>query len=125
MSYIGYDELGITAAVIAAALAFLVLSWNAVKAIKDWRELARKPTAEKIADHEHRIVKLEDCCEEVHRKLQGDWEFRQNELEFNKIMLQSVKQLLAHGIDGNNTDGLRLMEKEIDNYLVNQANKGF
>lgn len=124
MSYIGYDELGITAAVIAAALAFLVLSWNAVKAIKDWRELARKPTAEKIADHERRIVKLEDCCEEVHNKLQGDWEFRQNELEFNKIMLQSVKQLLAHGIDGSDTNGLRLMEKEIDNYLVNQANRG-
>lgn len=124
MSYIGYDELGITAAVIAAALAFLVLSWNAVKAIKDWRELARKPTVEKIADHERRIVKLEDCCEEVHNKLQGDWEFRQNELEFNKIMLQSVKQLLAHGIDGSDTNGLRLMEKEIDNYLVNQANRG-
>lgn len=124
MSYIGYDELGITAAVIAAALAFLVLSWNAVKAIKDWRELVRKPTAEKIADHERRIVKLEDCCEEVHNKLQGDWEFRQNELEFNKIMLQSVKQLLAHGIDGSDTNGLRLMEKEIDDYLVNQANRG-
>lgn len=124
MSYIGYDELGITAAVIAAALACLVLVWNAVKAIRDWRELARKPTADKIADHERRIVKLEECCEEAHAKLQGDWEFRQNELEFNKLMLKSVKHLLSHEIDGNNTDGLRLMEKEIDNYLVNQASRG-
>lgn len=121
MSYIGYDELGITAAVIAAALAFLVLAWNAVKAIRDWRELAKKPTADKIADHERRIVKLEDCCEDVHTKLQGDWAFRQSELEFNKLMLRSVKHLLSHEIDGNDKEELRRMEAEIDNYLFDHA----
>lgn len=121
MNYIGYDELGITAAVIAAALAFLVLTWNSVKAIRDWREMAKKPTADKIADHERRIVKLEDCCADVHAKLENDWEFRNSELEFNKLMLRSVKHLLAHEIDGNDTAALQQMEAEIDNWLFDHA----
>lgn len=121
MSYIGYDELGITTAVIAAAFAFLVLTWNTVKAIRDWREMAKKPTTSKLEDHERRIVKLEDCCKEVHEKLLSDWEFRQTELEFNKLMLRSVKHLLSHEIDGNDVEELRRMEAEIDNYLFDHA----
>lgn len=119
--YFPYEHLGVTAAVFVAALAFLVLTWNAVKAIHDWRVLARKPTADRIEDHEKRITHLEDCCTEVTGKLQNDWQFQQDETEMNRLMLKSIKQLLKHSIDGNDTRGLKAMEDEIDNYLVDHA----
>lgn len=119
--YFPYEHLGVTAAVFVAALAFLVLTWNAVKAIHDWRVLARKPTADRIEDHEKRITYLEGCCADVTGKLQNDWQFQQDETEMNRLMLKSIKQLLKHSIDGNDTRGLKAMEDEIDNYLVDHA----
>lgn len=119
--YLAYDEVGITFAVVAIALAFLVLTWNAVKAIHDWRQMARRPTTDRLDDHERRISKLEECCEEVTGKLQNDWEFQRSEVEMNKLMLKAIKQLLKHSIDGNDQDGLKQMEAEIDGYLVNHS----
>lgn len=121
LHYLTFDEVGITIAVIATALAFVVLVWNAVKAIHDWRLLAKKPTVDRIEDHEKRITYLEGCCEEVHGKLNADWEFQQQEVEMNKLLLMSIKQLLKHSIDGNDTQGLKHMEDEIDSYLLDHA----
>lgn len=125
VSYLTFDEVGITIAVIAVALAFVVLTWNAVKAIHDWRQLAKKPTEdrlkedeERIDDHEERITKLEGCCEEVKGKLQSDWEWQQAAAEKDELMLKSIKQLLKHSVDGNDTQGLIKMENEIDDYLI-------
>ena len=118
VSYLTFDEVGITIAVIAVALAFIVLVWNAVKAIHDWRALAKKPTVDKIADHERRIVDLEKCCQEVHEKLDNDTQFRRDNIEMNRLMLRAIKQLLRHEIDGNDRDGLSEVQDEIDKYLV-------
>jgi len=122
MSYIQFDEIGITVAVIAAAMGFLVLTWNAVKAIHDWRTMARRPTADRIEDHERRIAHLEKCCKEVTGKLDNDWQFRQDEAEMNRLMLKSIKQLIKHSLDGDDTNGLTAVEAEIDNYLIKHAN---
>lgn len=121
MTYIPYESLGVTAAVIAAALAFMVLTWNAVKAIHDWRALAKKPTDERIEDHERRISSLEECCSEVRGKLQSDWEWQRDTADMNKLMLRSIKHLMQHAIDGNDVQRLKDMEQEIDDYLLNHA----
>ena len=121
LHYLAFDEIGITVAVIAVALAFVVLVWNAVKAIHDWRALAKKPTTDRIEDHEERIKALEKCCEEVHGKLDNDWEFQQAEVEMNRLLLKSIKQLLKHAIDGNDTAGLEAVEGEIDDYLMKKT----
>lgn len=121
LHYIAFDEVGITVAVIAAAFAFVVLTWNAVKAIIDWRNLAKKPTADRIEDHERRISHLEGCCSEVQGKLANDFQFQQDETEMNRLMLKSIKQLLKHSLDGNDTQGLKHMEDEIDTYLLDHA----
>ena len=121
LHYLTFDEVGITVAVVGIALAFIVLVWNAVKAIHDWRLLAKKPVDERIENHEQRITHLETCCSEVQGKLQNDWQFQQDETEMNRLMLKSIKQLLKHSIDGNDTSGLKHMEDEIDNYLVDHA----
>lgn len=128
--YIAFDEIGITFAVIAVALTFIVLTWNAVKAIKDWRNEMRKPTDEKIdsnssqiADHERRITHLESCCSEVQGKLQNDWQFQEEEKEFNIIMLEAVGQLMKHALDGNDTDGLKAADERIDKYLREKSQR--
>lgn len=121
LRYLTFDEVGITVAVIAVALAFVVLVWNAVKAIHDWRQLAKKPTSDRIEDHEQRISHLEECCAEVRGKLESDWEFQQDEMEMNRLVLKSIKQLLKHSLDGNDKEGLKRMEDEIDGYLLDHA----
>lgn len=125
LHYIQFSEIGVTFAVIVAAMTFVVLTWNAVKAILDWRALAKKPTVDRISeqderidDHEHRISALEECCQEVRGKLQSDWQFQQDEIEMNKLMLKSIKHLIQHAVDGNDTKKLEAMEQEIDDYLL-------
>ena len=120
MQYIEFSEIGTTFAVIAAAFAFVVLVWNGIKAIHDWRLMVGKPTADKLEDHEERIKVLETCCADVHGKLNADWQWQQDAMEFNELMLLSVKQLLKHGVDNNDIDGMSKMENEIDKYLLKQ-----
>ena len=78
-------------------------------------------STDRIEDHEKRIKALEKCCDEVHGKLDGDWEFQQAEVEMNRLLLKSIKQLLKHAIDGNDTAGLEAVEGEIDDYLMKKT----
>lgn len=123
LHYLTFDEVGITVAGIAVALAFVVLVWNTVKAIHDWRSMVKKPTDDRIDDHERRIKSLEDCCDEVRGKLQNDWEFQTEEKEFNVIMLEAVGQLMKHALDGNDTDGLKAADEKIDRYLREKSQR--
>ena len=125
VQYLTFEQIGITFAVVALAFSSIILVLNTVKAIREARDQAKKPTEDrfkehdgKLQDHEERIVTLEQCCEEVHGKLENDYEFQKNAAETNKLILKSIKQLLKHSIDGDDTDGLHAMEDAIDNYLV-------
>lgn len=130
LHYIQFSEIGVTFAVIVAAMTFVVLTWNAVKAILDWRALAKKPTVDRISeqdgridDHEQRITALEGCCGEVRGKLKADWDFQKDEKDFNLIMLEAVGQLMKHALDGNDTDGLREVDEKIDKYLREKSQR--
>lgn len=129
-----YSDIQTTVIVIFGAIAAFVLLAQAIKA---WREMF-KPSAdtkekvaehgrrlheddERIEDHERRITHLEGCCAEVQGKLQNDWQFQQDETEMNRLMLKSIKQLIKHSLDGNDTRGLKHMEDEIDTYLLDHA----
>lgn len=116
-----FDSLATTVAVMASALAFIVLVFNATKAIHDWRQMARKPTLERIDDHERRIANLESCCDEVRGKLESDYKWQQDASDMNKLMLKSIKHLIQHAVDGNDTQKLEAMEQEIDDYLLTHA----
>ena len=123
LHYIEFSEIGVTFAVIVAAMTFVVLTWNAVRAILDWRTLAKKPTADRIDDHEQRISHLEECCNEVTGKLNADWKFQEEEKEFNIIVLEAVGQLMKHALDGNDTDGLKAADEKIDKYLREKSQR--
>ena len=88
--------------------------------VKFWRYAHKQSdeNAEKLEDHEKRITTLESCCEEVHGKLQNDWEWQQAEVEVNRLVLKSLKSLLQHEIDGNDKAKLEAREQEIDKYLI-------
>ena len=125
--YLTFDEVGITVAAIGIAMAFIVLAWNARNACKQWIASLKQPendrivgTEEMINDHEQRITHLEECCTEVRGKLDSDYLFQQEEKEFNKLMLESIAQLLKHSIDGNDRDGLQEMENRINKYLIDK-----
>lgn len=123
LHYIQFSEIGVTFAVIVAAMTFVVLTWNAVRAILDWRTLAKKPTTDRITDHEQRLSNLEACCSEVRGKLKADWDFQQDEKDFNLIMLEAVGQLMKHALDGNDTDGLKMADEKIDKYLREKSQR--
>lgn len=131
-SFLPYDDIGITIGVLGIALAFIVLVWNAVKAIKEWRQMANKPLThvqeqlntiqpQIIPNLGVRLESIEKRLAEHDTKLAKDWEFQQDETEFNKLMLKAIKQLLAHEIDDNDKEGLVNMEKEIDDFLLRRA----
>ena len=64
-----------------------------------------KKRIDQIDDHEKRLKESEKDREEIH--------------ELMRINLVSIKELLKHGIeDGNNKDGMKKAEKEIDDYLI-------
>ena len=125
MEYLAFNEIGVTIAGLAGAFTFVVLTWNAIKAIKEWIASLREPTNERIdedeavlKDHEERITHLEECCDEVKGKLASDRKFQQEQAEVNKMVLKSLKSLLQHAVDGNDTKKLEQCEQEIDKFLL-------
>lgn len=130
MYYLAYDDVGRTVAVVILAISSVILVWNFVRAIHDWRVMARKPTSDrleeqdsKIEDHERRITILEECCDDVHGKLDADRAWQQASAEKDELMLKSIKQLLKHSIDNNDVNGLKEMESEIDSYLIKHQSR--
>lgn len=119
-----YEQLQAFFVVLLAMCALIAAVSGACAAIvKFWRYAHKQSdeNASKIADHEQRITRLEGCCDEVRGKLQSDWEFQQDEIEMNRLMLRSIKHLIQHSVDGNDTKKLEMMEQEIDDYLLAHA----
>lgn len=125
LTYLTFNEVGITIAAIAAACGFIALVWNAIKAIKEWISSLRKPTDDhinsveaQVEDHENRITHLEGCCDEVKGKLASDYQFQKEQADVNRLVLKSLKSLLQHAVDGNDTTKLEQREHDIDKFLL-------
>lgn len=91
--------------------------------VKFWRYAHKQSdeNAEKLEDHEQRITTLEECCKEVHGKLENDYQFQQAEIEMNRLVLKSLKTLIQHAVDGNDLGKLEQREQEIDEYLLSHT----
>lgn len=91
--------------VLAALAGFLVLLWNAVKAIREWR----KPQDD-----------LQAWRRDVDTKLNND-NNRLTDVETGiNVILRSNLAMLSHEINGNSSDKLLQSQKEITDYLINR-----
>lgn len=91
--------------VFMALLAFIVLVWNAIKALREMR----KP-------HDD----MQAWRRDVNTKLTND-NARLNELEEgNKVICRGILAMLSHEINGNSNDKLVASQQEITNYLIDR-----
>lgn len=103
---IGLVEIEGFVIVIAGICAAIVLAGNVVRTLRG--------AAAPAKDYISRLEALE-------RKVDGDWAFRQEQEEFNKLMLKSMRQLIKHELDDNDKEGLVKLENEIDEFLVKKV----
>ena len=70
--------------------------------------------------HEKRIAALEAEVKNIDEKLNAD-NSRITDLEMGgRVLLKSMGALLSHGIDGNNTDEMKLAREELNDYLISR-----
>lgn len=109
--------LGVCGLITAVAAAVAIVA----KLIQKWR-LPNKKQNERLEEHEKRLKEVEARLEEGNRQFKADNE-RTSELEEDlrattRMIIESLQALMAHALDGNNTDELSAAKKEIDNYLI-------
>ena len=113
-----FDDVTTFFLVLLAVLAVIVLIGNATTAIGKIKGKHDEPL-EKV---EHRVDDLEGRMVRVEEKLDNDWEFRQEEIDFNKLILQSMKQIVKHltkaSDDENERKQLESVETDIDRFLI-------
>ena len=109
--------LGVCGLITAVAAAVAIVA----KLIQKWKAPNKKQN-EKLEDHDKRIEKIEQRLEDGNRQFEEDNK-RASELEKDlkattRMIIESLQALIAHALDGNNTDELSAAKKEIDDYLI-------
>ena len=89
---------------------------NIIERIILFKDKAKQPHLQ----HEQRIVALESEVKSIDDKLNAD-NSRITDLEMGgRVLLKSMGALLSHGIDGNNTDEMKLAREELNDYLISR-----
>lgn len=89
---------------------------NIIERVILFKDKAKQPHLQ----HEQRIVALESEVKHIEDKLNDDSE-RIAELEMGtRVLMKSIGALLSHGIDGNNTDEMKLAREELNDYLISR-----
>lgn len=101
-----FTEIETFVLVLGALLGFIVLIYNAVKAIK----ALTQPMKE-----------ISGRLDRVEEKLENDWSALQHQGELYKLLLKGVRQLIIHEIDGNDVKNLENLKERIDEYLIENA----
>ena len=95
-----------------------------VQIIKKLRHPNQKQN-EEIAALKQRVDKVEKRLEDGTEQFRKD-DIRATKLEMElkdttKMIVKCLQALMAHEIDGNNTEELKSTKKEIDNYLLEKV----
>jgi len=89
---------------------------NIIERVILFKDKAKQPHLQ----HEQRIVALESEVKRIKDKLNNDSD-RITELEMGtRVLMKSIGALLSHGIDGNNTDEMKLAREELNDYLISR-----
>ncbi len=101
------DELWITVGTLIAIITMAVLVMNAIRLFREIRkpvEDTERSVQEKLRTDHERL-----CCLESSTQKQDD------ELQ---LLLRSNLVMIHHMVDGNSVQGLKDMQKQIEDYLV-------
>lgn len=109
--------LGVCGLITAVAAAVAIVA----KLIQKWRTPNKKQN-ERLEEHEKRLECIEKRLDDGNRQFEADNK-RASELEEDlrattRMIIESLQALMAHALDGNNTDELSAVKKQIDNYLI-------
>ncbi len=109
--------LGVCGLITAVAAAVAIVA----KLIQKWRS-PNKRQNERIEEHEKRLKEVEARLDEGNRQFKADNQ-RTSELEEDlrattRMIIEALQALMAHALDGNNTDELSVVKKQIDNFLI-------
>lgn len=89
---------------------------NIIERVILFKDKAKQPHLQ----HEQRINTLEAEVKSIEGKLSDD-NSRISDLEMGgRVLLKSMGALLSHGIDGNNTDEMKLAREELNDYLISR-----
>lgn len=110
-----------TTVVIAAGLLTI---FNLGDKFVSWVKEMKKPTT----DLEARIVKIENKMELEYKALFQEYEIRfKNDLtrldeieNSNKLTQKALVELMRHAVDGNNTEKLKKVAEELNDYILNK-----
>ena len=94
---------------ITGVAAVIVLIVNLVKKAKSPNEIQNA----RITELEHRV----DMHDEF---LQKDLRRFESMEAGNRVIQHAILALLAHGIDGNDIEGMRKAKRELEEYLINK-----
>lgn len=109
--------LGVCGLITAVAAAVAIVA----KLIQKWRSPNKKQN-ERLEEHEKRLKEIETRLDEGNRQFKADNK-RTSELEEDlrattRMIIEALQALMAHALDGNNTDELSVVKKQIDNFLI-------
>jgi hypothetical protein len=105
----------IWAGALAAASAIVLLSNAAEKIVKAWKA-AKAPNDQQNA----RLTELETWRKVVDGKLAHDHERFEELSNGERVTQRALLALLAHGLDGNNTEQMQHALNELQNHLINR-----
>lgn len=101
------------AQVLAVCGAIVTLS-ACLGVLGSWLKKAMEPNTKQ----NERLDKIEQRLDVVDRILAEDNKRFQDFEEGNKVTMRALLALLAHGIDGNEIEGMREAKKELNDYLL-------
>jgi hypothetical protein len=91
---------------VGLALSYLIKAVNSLK----------KP----VTDMNDRFQHYDECFQMDKRRLDSLEKVILDNIECNKLLLESVHSMLSHFEDGNSTNALREEKRKIEQYLYNQ-----
>lgn len=101
---------------IVMAIGLLLTILNIIDKFITLKKAAQEPEAEQ----NRRLDALEASVAQIKNFLSSDNERIKTMESGNRVMLHAMSALLAHGIDGNNTENLVKAKEELDEYLINR-----
>lgn len=101
---------------VVAIIGLLLTILNIIDKMSTINARAKEPEKEQ----NDRLKALEDEVKEIKDKLNNDNERIQAHEKSEKVMMQALKALLSHSIDGNNVDEMKDAAKGLDAYLINK-----